>query len=399
MNDDVNKVLGDMSGSDDATLAELSDKEIFLNVSSISDLCSSWNSRVNALNLTADRVNSDFSTFVSYGILENYIKCLATAINSLTATISQVNTQINNTKNNQVDVDYQYSGGNNNSGTNYNGSNSSGGSNNYGGSNYTSSGGNHSNTSSNTSVNNNNHNTNIGVGSSTTPVNGITDNDYLGISTELFSIATSTNTLLGNLLSDEKQATVIKEKLLASVNISDELKNVITSMEPEVLRQTLKSMYSNGLLKDSMSSDSISYLYKYLEKVAALNEISVSELITNSTHKELLYSSINDYNAAVGHLDKLANNSIIAVRNNLLQIYDGDQIQDLNKNVVDSVRNVLDILSENNDTSYEYLLNNGAEIRNAVGTVSSAKDFVGSLAGTDSTRVQNVVSSLFSTKS
>ena len=393
MNDDVNKVLGDLSTSDAATLAELSDKEIFLNVSSINDLCSSWNSRVTALNLTADRVNSDFSTFVSYGILDNYIKCLATAINSLTATISQVNTQINSTKNNQVDVDYQYSGGNNynnNYGSNSNGSGS-------GGNSYGSSGGNHSNTSSNTQVNNNNHNTNIGGGSSTTPVNGITDNDYLGISTELFSIATATNSLLGNLLSDETQSTVIKEKLLGSVNISDELKGVINSMEPEVLRQTLKSMYDNGLLKDTMSADSISYLYKYLEKVAVLNNISVSDLISNSTHKDLLYSSIEDYNAAVGHLDKLANNSIIAVRNNLLQIYDGDQIQDLNKNVVDSVRNVLDILSENNDTSYEYLLNNGAEIRNAVSTVSSAKDFVGSLAGTDSTKVQNVVSSLFST--
>lgn len=366
-----------VSSEESATLSSLSEKEIFLNVSSITDLCSTWNSRITSLNLTAERVASDFKVLTSYGIVENYITSLSTAVNFLTQNVNQVSQKINDTKEQQVTVDNSYS--------EYKSSDSY---------NYSTDSGNNSYTGTNTSVNNNTLDTNVNHESNLGTLNY---QDYLGLSSSLSSIVSNSNLSLEELIATVDNASMIKEELLKSFGISDELKAIITAMDPEVLLIALKALYANGAL-EMPDSSVVQYLYDYLERVASLNNISLSSLITDTNNKDLLYNSINYYNDAVEHFNKISNNGIISIRSDLLRIYDGDNIGDMNSEVVNSVRSVIDIMASSSNSSYEYLLNNGKLIEDTVNVVSDSKPFINSLVDCDAASLQGILNALFSGK-
>lgn len=366
-----------VSSEESAILSSLSEKEIFLNVSSITDLCFTWNSRITSLNLTAERVASDFKVLTSYGIVENYITNLSTAVNFLTQNVNQVSQKINDTKEQQVIVDNSYS--EYKSSDNYN---------------YSTDSVNNSYTGTNTSVNNNtldanvNHESNLGT---------LNYQDYFGLSSSLSSIVSNSNISLEELIATVDNASMIKEELLKSFGLSDELKTIITAMEPEVLLIALKALYANGAL-EMPDSSVVQYLYYYLERVASLNNISLSSLITDTNNKDLLYNSINYYNDAVEHFNKISNNGIIFIRSDLLRIYDGDNIGNMNSEVVNSVRSVIDIMASSSNSSYEYLLNNGKLIEDNVRVVSDSKPFINSLVDCDAASLQGILNALFSGK-
>ena len=112
--------------SEDSLSTSLSDKDIVMNFVSIEELCSEWNSKIVALDLTGDRVIKGLERFTSYGINEKYASSLATAVNSLTLTMSEVITAIKNATNKQKELDEGYSNGKKGSG-NRNGSSGSSG--------------------------------------------------------------------------------------------------------------------------------------------------------------------------------------------------------------------------------------------------------------------------------
>ena len=174
----------------------------------------------------------------------------------------------------------------------------------------------------------------------------------------ILNIAITNNKSLGDLLSDLDQATVIKKKLLDSAGINKDTKKVIESMSPEILLTSLKDLNNNGLLNDNMSNTSVKYLCNYLERVSNTNGISIEDLLKNSSYSNLLYESLVGYNGVVNVFDNMSNDSVISVRNELLKIYDGDGISDFDKNTVESVRNVLDVIANEKGTTYEYLVNN-----------------------------------------
>lgn len=370
-----------IDSADAAVLAELSDEVIELNVSSVNDLCSTWVSRLNSLNLTSERVDSSFKIFTSYGILVDYIKKLSVAVNSLNVNINQISTKIFESKEEHVSVSKSFV-------NNYVPS-----------SNYVKNDVSNSNIPSGTQVNNSTDNNLINEGASSSNVSNVGElKDYLGISAVLLNIAITNNKSLGDLLSDLDQATVIKKKLLDSAGINKDTKKVIESMSPEILLTSLKDLNNNGLLNDNMSNTSVKYLYNYLERVSNTNGISIEDLLKNSSYSNLLYESLVGYNGVVNVFDNMSNDSVISVRNELLKIYDGDGISDFDKNTVESVRNVLDVIANEKGTTYEYLVNNGAEIKDAISTVSESKSFVGNLVNSNSSVVQNVIDSLFSNK-
>ena len=390
--DDVNSYI---SADESFVMNSFSDKEILLNVSSISDLCATWTNRVNSLNLTSERITSDFSIFTSYGILSNYFTSLSTAVNFLTQNVSEINKQISSAKEQQIIVDDDYSVEQDQVYYDYNtniGSNSDSG--------------------SNTTVNNNNYDTNINNNTVSNTNNGnsgssapnsveITTNtlsilslqDYLGLSIALGSIVKTSNLSLSQLLSTNN-ATIVKDMLLKSPNVSETIKQIIVSMDPNVLIAELKMLVSNGTI-NVVDSENIKYLHDYLGNIAKTNNTTIGELVTDSNKKGLLYDSVNYYKGAVNHFNNISNNGIISIRRDLLNIYDGDGISDMDSNVVSSVRSIIDSLASDSHSSYEYLLNNGKAIVDAVSTVSDSKSFVGALADCDTNNLQGVVNNLF----
>lgn len=355
------------NSEDNANLNLLSDKEIFLDFTSISSLCSSWKSQINSLNLTSERVSSSaLKYFSDNGILENYIVCLSTAVNSLIMSVNNIINSIETSSDSQFATDSSYS--------KYSGTKSSNYSTNSAGSSYN---------GANTDVNNNELDLSINTDSL---VENLTSKDSILMSILISNILKDGD--LNSLLDDENKLSELKKVILDSVNINDELKEVISEMDIEVFKKFLKSMADNGAL-NTVSDDSISFLHNYLVKISSINNISYDSLINDPSNESLLYNNVNYFNDAVNYLDSISNDDVETIKENLFDIYDGNAISDVNQNRVDAVRNIIDVLSENNNVSYENLIS--GNIKNSLLSVTSAKDFFGLFSKFDSENIQSIL--------
>lgn len=355
------------NSEDNVNLNSLSDKEIFLDFTSISSLCSSWKSQINSLNLTSERVSSSaLKYFSDNGILENYIVCLSTAVNSLIMSVNNIINSIETSSDSQFATDSSYS--------KYSGTKSSNYSTNSAGSSYN---------GANTDVNNNELDLSINTDSL---VENLTSKDSILMSILISNILKDGD--LNSLLDDENKLSELKKVILDSVNINDELKEAISEMDIEVFKKFLKSMADNGAL-NTVSDDSISFLHNYLVKISSINNISYDSLINDPSNESLLYNNVNYFNDAVNYLDSISNDDVETIKENLFDIYDGNAISDVNQNRVDAVRNIIDVLSENNNVSYENLIS--GNIKNSLLSVTSAKDFFGLFSKFDSENIQSIL--------
>lgn len=355
------------NSEDNVNLNSLSDKEIFLDFTSISSLCSSWKSQINSLNLTSERVSSSaLKYFSDNGILENYIVCLSTAVNSLIMSVNNIINSIETSSDSQFATDSSYS--------KYSGTKSSNYSTNSAGSSYN---------GANTDVNNNELDLSINTDSL---VENLTSKDSILMSILISNILKDGD--LNSLLDDENKLSELKKVILDSVNINDELKEVISKMDIEVFKKFLKSMADKGSL-NTVSDDSISFLHNYLVKISSINNISYDSLINDPSNESLLYNNVNYFNDAVNYLDSISNDNVETIKENLFDIYDGNAISDVNQNRVDAVRNIIDVLSENNNVSYENLIS--GNIKNSLLSVTSAKDFFGLFSKFDSENIQSIL--------
>ncbi len=355
------------NSEDNVNLNSLSDKEIFLDFTSISSLCSSWKSQINSLNLTSERVSSSaLKYFSDNGILENYIVCLSTAVNSLIMSVNNIINSIETSSDSQFATDSSYS--------KYSGTKSSNYSTNSAGSSYN---------GANTDVNNNELDLSINTDSL---VENLTSKDSILMSILISNILKDGD--LNSLLDDENKLSELKKVILDSVNINDELKEVISEMDIEVFKKFLKSMADKGSL-NTVSDDSISFLHNYLVKISSINNISYDSLINDPSNESLLYNNVNYFNDAVNYLDSISNDNVETIKENLFDIYDGNAISDVNQNRVDAVRNIIDVLSENNNVSYENLIS--GNIKNSLLSVTSAKDFFGLFSKFDSENIQSIL--------
>ncbi len=355
------------NSEDNVNLNSLSDKEIFLDFISISSLCSSWKSQINSLNLTSERVSSSaLKYFSDNGILENYIVCLSTAVNSLIMSVNNIINSIETSSDSQFATDSSYS--------KYSGTKSSNYSTNSAGSSYN---------GANTDVNNNELDLSINTDSL---VENLTSKDSILMSILISNILKDGD--LNSLLDDENKLSELKKVILDSVNINDELKEVISEMDIEVFKKFLKSMADKGSL-NTVSDDSINFLHNYLVKISSINNISYDSLINDPSNESLLYNNVNYFNDAVNYLDSISNDNVETIKENLFDIYDGNAISDVNQNRVDAVRNIIDVLSENNNVSYENLIS--GNIKNSLLSVTSAKDFFGLFSKFDSENIQSIL--------
>jgi len=359
--------------SEDSITTSLSDKDIVMNFDSIQDLCSEWNSKIVALDLTGDRVIKGLERFTSYGINEKYATSLATAVNSLTLTMSEVITAIKNASNKQKELDEDYTGGRDRTGTGT-GNNSSGGSN-Y---NYGSNSGSNSDTSSNTTVNNNNEKDEITVA---TIKEAATINDYIGLSTLLSSIAVNKNSSLDNVL-DTLDVTSIKDKILSSVNLNDNLKKILYNADSTVLKDALIKFYKNGDIK-SIDTTGMDYLNSYIERIALKNNMTVTELLTNENNKKLLYNELENYDKAIQLLGDKQKSNVVK------DIYDGNSVENINTSIITTVRDVVDIIASKNNKTPEEVIATSKYLTNA----ASSKEFVSYLK--NSTDLQNMVKEIY----
>lgn len=353
---------------------QLPKEDIILNVSSVSDLCSSWSSKVNGLNLTGSRVNNDFKILSSFGILENYITCLATAVNSLTTTVTSICNSVSSAKDSHVEVDGKASS--------------------YSDNNTAVKSGNHSGSSSNSNYSNQDTIVDKPIVS---PELSVKDNlslvsmtDLVGIAICIYKMKSDSINSLDDILMSDEYVALLKKELLESVNISDATKELIKSMDIDVLKQELKSISNEGVLEIPMD-DSLKIFSKYISAQVKLKNMSLESLLKDPKNSEVLEEMVDDFCKASTVLKEVVSDGSTVSRIKLLEVLKGKNPYNLSPDDDKMINNLITSIADgNNTTPEEYIAN--YNVRRDADNMMDFCDYAKELSKLDENSIQKITS-------
>ena len=301
--------------------------DIFVNVSSVADVCSQWQSKIDGLNIDVDKIASTFQPLTSYGILTNYVTGLSTAIASLLQSVKTVTTTISNSSNSHSDSEngidtYDSSGSGYNTGSGYSAYSGSG-----------------------TEANNSGANTETPA--TEAEISSITYQDYIGLATILYSIAKANNIDFSSLTNDtvfEK----VKSTLLSSKFLTKDLRDKLATLSDSSLKSMIKLMNQNGTF-ENFTVDNVEFVEQYLTKLAKMNNTDLNGYINSS--KSLVYNEMYYLNNALTYIEVASKTkNFNAILSNVL---DGSDIGDMGEANAIAIRNVINLVADQNKKSAE----------------------------------------------
>ena len=327
--------------TDTSSLAgDLSDVSLELSPNDIKDVCSQWKSSLTSIDLSSIDVESAFSSLVSVGVATSYIPSLKQALSkgekSTLATINMINTVANE----QSGIDQQYNSRQN--GGIRSGSDNTGG------------GGGCPPTSSGVTATPAALDDELAVEDPVTEEELVINDEFVDDIKKLNSDSyIELMKYLGNIdggllpyLVDTEYASKLKEYLLASPNLSEDLKKKIMEMDENELQVTLLSIVTD---ESAISDVSKSIIYKYTELLSSkegLEGFKQSDLFLQNVDRldEVLEATYTSEN----------------VQESLLKIYDGD-VEELDENLVQFLRSAVDEFCESKNIDYETLLTDSSK--------------------------------------
>lgn len=308
--------------ANDGYSSQLSDKDLSVDVSSLTEACNSWNSAVMAADLGSIDVSGSFSALTSNGIGAGYIASLQTALQQSDKLAMNISSLISASAQEQEDADE--SGAEESEDSSY--------------SSYsvTPGGGSSNNGNVNTgSYESNNSNEDLNINEKAeTETAQLTNDDYVSIVKEFQNIF---NGELYEYLFNTDSASVIKEKLLSSPNISDDLKQKISNMDQNEIQTNLKSIYTSG----AMVSD-------FSKIIVTIFDNDLRNNFKNAT----IFDSSKSIADVYSFLSKQTN-----FQDQLKEIYFGSStLQKVDDNVIYFTRNFVDTVATASNATYEEIL-------------------------------------------
>ena len=303
----------------------LSDTELVVDSSGLSDVCSKWNSDILAADLGSLDISGAFSALTQNGIGTNYISSLENALKSSDRLAISITKLISSVAEEQTTADKSgttrsTSAGSvktTGSGGGYRGSNSGAAV-----------------TTSNTEANNSSANTNINTETENKVVK-LEQGDQITLVTALQSIIDGS---IYEYLFDTNYSSKIKEALLSAPNLSDDLKQKISQMDQNELQVELKNIYISG------------------ESVSDFSKIIVT-IFDNDLKNNFKNATVSDSAKNIADVyDFISKQS--NYQEQLKEVYFGSsQIKEVDDNVIIFTRNFVDTLATASNVSYENILN------------------------------------------
>ena len=355
-----------LSQSDMATLEAVPAVQIFVNVSSVSDVCSQWQSKIDGLNIDVDKIASTFQPLTSYGILTNYVTGLSTAVASLLQSVKTVTSTISNSSNSHNDSENginTYDGGQNGNysyGSGYSG---------------------YSGTES--SINNSDEDTNINTEAQ---IDSISYQDYIGLSTILYSICKAYNIDFSSITNDtvfEK----VKSTLLSSSFLTKDLKDKLATLQDSTLKQMIKLMVQNGTF-ENFTTTNVEFIEQYFTRLAKLNGSNLSTYIGSS--KSVVYNDMYYLNNALTYIEVASKSKNF---NSILSgVLDGTGVGDMGDENAKAIRNVINLVAGQNNKSAEDFVQS-CSVNGFKNAISSGY-LVSDLLVSDTSELQSVLTTL-----
>lgn len=380
------KYAGTTSSGNNTTLLELfnsnsldgvlSDVTIDIQIDSLNDICASWNQRIFGIDLDSVKVSEIFSPLLECGVAVSYIPSLESALKQATSLVNSVNNIIKTAGDDQVAVD--------DNSYNFTGTISSSGNFSYKGNSYSAS----SSSNPSTSVDNSNLNLEINT-DMIQAINHLDFESYISFMRSLSSIVTTEESLT-TYFSNSAYADILKEKLMNISSLSDNIKTIISDMDPKTLQVTLYSLITDSTVVTDISK---SIMYNYLESLAKSSNLSMNELLKD---RSSLVSIFTD----MGSVSSVLNNSIInkTVASDLLNIYDGNSLQNTSNNTVLMVRELVEEIAKKKNITVESLLTESANsnyLNESITEAGKAYQYVSNVGYTDLNTASSILTNIF----
>ena len=340
--------------------------QIFVDVSSVQDVCSQWQSKINGLNINVEEIANSFKPLTSYGILTGYVSQLATAIASLLTSINTVTSTISNSSQQQSDADN----------TNGVGSQTTGG--------YTYTGGGSSYSSGSSTTGADNTGEDLGINPED-KIESISYQDYLGLSTEIFNILKDYNYDF-NKLDDDVVFSKVKAAILSSSFISKELKDKL-SRYPDSSLKTLLKLFNQNKTFDNFNVSSIEFVGNYASYLAAINNKSYEGYLSDN---KVVYNDLYYANNAITFFDVASKKSNFSEI--LINAYAGADEKEVGKENLDAIKNIISYVAATKEkTAEDYLVNAKADdFKNII----EAGNLIEDLLKGDTDKIGSLVSNL-----
>lgn len=361
---------------------ELSDVTIEINVDSMNDICSSWSQKVNSVDISSVDVEGAFSSLNSCGVATSYIPSLKSALSNASTLTLAVSNIIKTALEEQVSVDDSAS--NADDGSYYSGNYGGGG-----GSDGGYSDGRYELDAPTTSVDNSNTDLTVNT-DMIEKIDGESYDDYSGFLISLLSILKDDETL-NVYLDDSKYADILKQSLLNSKSVSNDIKEMIADMDSKILQITIKHLYSSD--NNTITDISKSVLYNYTELLAKNSGTSIKDIISSSS----VDSFLADSKKVSSSFERIIHSS--SWKDDILDIYDGNNIERFDSSSVSVIRNTMEVLSEKKNITSEALLtdsSNDGYLKSELEKVCKSFSFIDSLSAVDSDTSSSILNNLIS---
>ena len=339
--------------------------QIFVNVSSVQDVCSQWSSKISGLNINVDEIANSFKPLTNYGILTGYISNLATAIASLLTSVNTVTSTISNSSQQQLGADN----------TNGVGSQTPGG--------YTYGGGGSSYSGSSTETDNTQ--ADLGINPED-QITSISYQDYLGLGTELFNILSAYNCDFSK-LDDDVVFNKVKEAILSSSFISQELKDKLAKYSDTSLKEMLK-LFNQNKTFENFSVDNIKFVESYVSYLAAINNKTYDGYL--SSGNKIIYNDLYYTNNALAFIE------VASKRSNFQEIisnaYTNGSESEVGKENLEAIKNVISYVAATKEMTPEDYINNCKveDFKQAI----AAGDLIEDLLKGDTDKIGKLISNL-----
>lgn len=347
--------------------SDLSDVTLNIQVDSLTDICNSWKQTISLIDLSSFDIKSIYSPLNDCDIATQYIPSLNNAINKVSSLALSICDIIQDVVDHQLAIDSETNsndtGNNNNDSINQNTTTSNNNNNN----NYV--------PMPSTSIDNSNVNLTI----NSNLINNINKLDYISFSALMTTLAelSKSGISLNTYFNNNSYADILKETLINTNNISSDIRSIISEMDPNILQITLKSLFfDNNIITDVSKS----VVYNYLESIASSKNTSVLSLL-NSDYVVTFFNDIRDLSSCLNQV--VGSNNI---NDNLLNIYDGNQIQNTSSNSISMIRSAIDILAKKNNINTEELLSNPSNrnyLTNEFSNMAKSISFINTLGSMD----------------
>ena len=285
--------------------SELSTQDLIENTSALTNLSSDWNKSVMDAGLSSLDISGAFSSLTGQGVAVQYVESLQNAINKIEKNAFDISSIISQTATEQDEIDRKAAAESNNKpynsyihgggGSGYSGNSSSSGSNDYG--------------------DKENPDTTINPGGDPQKVE-LTEDEKIKLVEEFQALFDGN---LYDVLFNKNFASKVKEKLLASPNLSKEIKEVLLKMDKNEVQVMLQKMYLSGDQISGFSKMVVTVFDKNLKERDEKTDIydaaeNISKTYSDMADKDDFQDTIKDLYNGIAPIGEVDDNTIYFTR-------------------------------------------------------------------------------------